>query len=108
MNKDTREELGRVWRSMIDQDLIDDRREYDIDMLQKMYVLNKDDAKVLYLAIQGITDPRRSYHQGGAHVFLEMVQEAIHQGLDGWSDHDQMVIVAFLSDIGWGINHSQD
>ena len=34
----------------------------------------------------------------------DLLIEAIHQGLDGWTEHEQEVITAFLSDILNGID----
>lgn len=35
----------------------------------------------------------------------EVITEAIHQGFDGWTLNEQMIIRAFLRDVEVGINH---
>lgn len=36
-------------------------------------------------------------------LFLECVQEGIHQGMDGWSESEQSVIMRYLEDITLGV-----
>lgn len=91
---------GSVW---------DDIREYDVGLLQRRFDLTEPDATVLWLAIQSRTDPRRDIyktHKVNYHLIGEYVIEALHQGLDGWTVEQGLVIQAFLADIAWGINHT--
>ncbi len=65
--------------------------------------LDEDDADILGLIIQGKTKPGcYTYDLKAEEVgqkYLETIQEGLHQGLDGWSERDVLVIEAFLSDI---------
>ena len=38
----------------------------------------------------------------------ETIQEALHQGLDGWTDEEKKVIEAFLADIGRAVKLSYE
>ena len=71
--------------------------------IQSWLGLDKDDAAILGLLIQGKTKPGCYTYKLDAkkdgQKYLEMIQEGLHQGLDGWSQRDILVIEAFLSDI---------
>ena len=37
----------------------------------------------------------------------DMIKESMHEGLDGWDDREQAVIMAYLSDIAWAVHQSE-
>jgi len=55
------EKLGEIMDNIIDQDYLEDRGQYDVDMLQKMYGLTVKDAIALQLliAVEMCRKPKR-------------------------------------------------
>ena len=97
----SRTELSRIWADMLENDeVLNDRREYTPKDLMKMYRLDEDGAFILSLLIMGQTNPRAYSLSGHSPKrVLDMIQEAQHQGFDGWPESDKLVIQAFLVDI---------
>ncbi len=87
--------------------LSDDLREHDVQDLMSKYGLDENEAGMFWLIIRCDTD--NTYCTYGipdenSKVFLEQVQESIHQSFDGpWSDYDRIVIQAYLADIALAV-----
>lgn len=83
--------------------LSDDLREHDVKDLMDKFDLDENQGGMLYLIIREDTDPDYcAYGLPDQHgnVFLETVQESIHQSYEGrWSDYDKVVIRSYLADI---------
>ncbi len=98
-------ELSELLQELEDQDLMEDRSEYDVEDLMKAYDLDHHDASTLYLCIRGRTigSEHDMYRLDKDHskALLEAIQESIHQWHDGWEDEEKIIIEAFLSDIAW-------
>jgi hypothetical protein len=101
--------LSRIWQTyegIIDADVLEDRREYVTEDLQKAYDLNTLEAIYLERLIQSNFDPeaeslyRSHWTDEDAQNLAECVTESIHQGLDGWDDRDKAVITLYLHDLG--------
>lgn len=84
----------------------DDLREHDPELLSNKFDLNTRDAELLWAVLQSMMDGRRDVYGRDPKQVGEMIQESLHQGLDGWSVREQMVIRAYLGDIGYAINQS--
>ena len=85
--------------------LSDDLREHDVKDLMDKFDLDENQGGMLSLVIRESTDPNYCAYgvedKNGA-VFLEQVQEAVHQNFEGqWSDYDRVVIRSYLADITW-------
>jgi hypothetical protein len=98
-----------IYLGWIKEDLIEDRLEYCLTDFQKAYP-DLDEVKMTYL-LELLND-----HRGGqgiinmnypGELIKEMLGEACHQGLDGWTETEQATITAFLRDIGLACNLSQ-
>jgi hypothetical protein len=107
-----------VFQEMKEDDyVIEDRREYEKDQLQKMYNLTETEADQLYRLVQGeFTDKTSLYRSNwtetqqnmeDAVLLAETISESIHQGYDGWSDEEKVVIQLYLNDIGVALFHSK-
>ena len=88
-----------------DDDVLEDRREYDKEMIRTGYDLNKYDGEMLYNLIQGNFRP--NWDKYTAKEVYDMIGEAEHEGFDGWSESDRVVIMAFLADIGLALQMSK-
>ncbi len=94
-----------AWRRIMDEDVLEDRREYEIDQLETMYGLDNEDAGQLHILIQDSFEPR-GWATEPAQDLKDMLGEAEHEGFDGWSDSDRFVIMAFLADISKALRSS--
>lgn len=83
----------------------DDLRQHEPELLSHKFDLNTRDAELLWAVLQADTDYRRDVYGRNPKQVGEMIQESLHQGLDGWSVREQMVIRAYLGDIGYAIHN---
>jgi hypothetical protein len=94
--------IARFLKEIDEQDLWDDRREYQEEDLQRMYGLDEEGAKLLWLNIQAKTDPSYDAYkiekEEAPHA-LEFIQESLHQSLEGWGEDEKVVINAFLAEM---------
>jgi len=93
-----RDETYKIYREIIDKYQVNDRREYDEDQLETMYGLGKEGSKHLWLLIQSVTNDDYVIGNKDPVKVTECLAEAVHEGLEGWSDPDKAVILAFLAD----------
>ena len=93
--------IYKIYTDAVDSDGLDDLHEYDKQALMDRFELSNDEATLLYLMVQGATNLDYSYMHTDATRFDETIQEALHQNLDGWTDSDKAVIIAFLADVSF-------
>ncbi len=77
-----------------------------VDQLVEDYGLTFGNASMVWDVIHDNDPDRCTYRlkDERAVEFLHMVQESIHQGHDGYTEHERCTIRAFLSDITFAIN----
>ena len=104
----------RIWQELDDAELLEDRREYDEDMLRKAYpILTKPMAYYLWHLIQRQFEPnvatlyRTHWRYMDAKYLAENITEALHQSLNGWSDGEMVIIELFLHDLGRAQHESE-
>ncbi len=103
-------DLGKVLQILNDfhdNDLLDDRREYDVEEFERSYPeLSREQATYLNEMVQSYFEPnvgslyRSQWSDGNARVLAETITEAIHQDFDGWSGGEKVIIRLFLHDLG--------
>jgi hypothetical protein len=96
------QKVGEVFDSMIDDGTIEDRREYDRDMLIKMYDLNKDEANVLYQIIEEMFQPEMmamDLTNMNAEYIKEYLLESIHGGWEGFDSGAQIAFMLMIGDL---------
>ncbi len=85
-----------------EEDLMDDRREYDVEDLMTGYEIDEATAVMLRLNIEARTDETHNVlmiQEAEAVPMLKIIQENVQAGLDGWTEEEKAVIIAFLSDV---------
>ena len=88
-NESDREVIKELSREMLGDQFGLDRNESGM-----FWYIIKEDEDIQYCAY--------GLEEKNGEVFLEQVQEAIHQSFDGpWTDYDRIVIRTFLSDVTW-------
>lgn len=97
-----------------DEELFNDRREYTVEDLARAYSVPEEEAVLIFNWIQSRVNPRYSVYGNGADFTKgseelgNMIKESLHQGLDGWSAYQKVVIEAYLADIGLAISNSKE
>ena len=91
----------KIWNDLLDDEpIMNDRREYEPDQLERMYDLTEYDAALLAVLIKGHFEPGvYSLSDLDPTEVVDMIGESEHEGFDGWSESDKVVIIAFLYDI---------
>ncbi len=110
----TRTEIAELLFSADESLNWDDLHECGPEDLAGKFGLTEADANLVYLAIQGQTDGRRSEcyatdsrkEPGSTWSLNDVLAEAIHQGFDGWEPDERLVIAAFLADLGLAVSES--
>lgn len=103
-----------IWTQMIDDGTIEDRKEYDKEMLLTMYFNGLPaspneliQVNYLYRLIQTGFDPDAgSILSQDPKQIGETLQEACHQSLDGWEPGEKVIIELFLQDIAKAVKLS--
>jgi len=109
MTNTTQPDLNKVWQTyqdILDNDLLEDRREYSTDDYITSYEMTREEADYLDRLVQAHFDAE-AVEPYGAPELGETVTESIHQGFDGWSDGEKAVIQTYLNDIGKAIYHGR-
>ena len=84
--------------------VLEDRREYDVEDLKKCYGLTDQEAADLHYLVQRTFDPdRKSAYECDPTRLGITIRESLHQGLDGWSSHEQVIIEKYLDDIALAV-----
>lgn len=118
MNHKSKERLVQIVQDLdgdsddpVYQESYDDIKDHTYQQLMERFGLEQNEGFNLNRIIIEKTEPDGNvYHfkSEQAVPFLEMVQEAIHQGFDGWDEYDQIVIRAFLADIAYAMTLTND
>jgi hypothetical protein len=107
-NNDNTNKIENLLLDMVENKVLEDRREYSREDLQSSYSLTEQEATDLHWMIQCNFNPKYINPYGflehrtiaEAQKFCEGCLEALHNSLDGWdSEHDRITIERFLSDI---------
>ncbi len=104
----------RIWQELNEAELLEDRREYDEEMLRKSYPeLTKPMAYYLWHLIQRQFEPnvatlyRTIWSDRDAQILAGNITESLHQSLDGWDDGEKVIIELFLHDLGRAQHESE-
>ncbi len=79
-------------------------RGLDYEELGERFGLDDNEAHVFWYIIKEEVDIDYCAYglkEENGNLFLETVQESIHQSYDGWSDEERLVIRAYLADVTW-------
>lgn len=95
------------YETIIDYDLLEDRREYSKEDLQVANPeMDSEQIDYLYRMIQSNfpTDPSETLYRSNwkaedALKLAENISEAIHQEFDGWTEGEKVIIHLFLKDL---------
>ncbi len=76
------------------------------DELGDKYNLEPEDASNLWWVLHDDDADKSVYRlpEESGQKFLELVQESIHQGIDGFTDQERFVIRRYLADIAYGLS----
>lgn len=101
--------LDKVWKSyeeIGELNLLEDRREYSLEDLQwSEPTFSQEEINYLYRLIQMNFHPsagkiyRSNWTSEEALKLAENITESIHQGLDGWTDAEKVIINLYLHDL---------
>jgi hypothetical protein len=82
--------------------VLEDRREYSPEDLKRMYDLDDQETADLHGMIKSFFDPELSKVRVDdipSQIFSDYVQDTLHEGYDGWTEHEGIVFDRFLDDI---------
>lgn len=83
------------------------QEKYDLQVLPHDPPCYQDNAGVLYYIVQeGSSNPAYStYHvpDENAKLYLQELQESVHNQYPGWSPEDQIIIRGYLADIAYSV-----
>lgn len=91
-----------LFDQIVQDNLLEDRREYSEGMLARMYSLSSTEAEDLYYLIQREFDPtlKDKLEDIPAEVFKEYFLEAQHGSWDGWDEeHIRLAFDRLLDDL---------
>lgn len=92
--------IAQIYQEIVDNGDFDNVREFDVEQFQQTYELDEPEAYILWENVQAHVDATHDVNQvtdEEAPSFLEIIREDLHQGLDGWTESDKMVIRAYLA-----------
>jgi hypothetical protein len=86
---------------ILDENLIDDRREYSLDDLASAYPhLNEEEIACLYNLIHDFAESEGlTVRMVKPEIIKEYLQEMIHNSFDGWNEASQPVLMSLIFDI---------
>ena len=111
MNRNSQEQAVDLLARIDATDLWDHYETLTPEELAKECRLDEDIAHIVWYNIQSRTDGKYSLYSlcfNRAEEVANMIGEALHQGLDGWTPYQQMVIEAFLADIAYAVTLDDD
>lgn len=74
----------------------------------RVFGVSIDDASILDLVVSSRLDVRRNVMMKRPSRVGHLINEALHQGLDGWTIEQGLVIQAFLSDVAWSVSQIEE
>ncbi len=87
-----------------DPNMEDNLREMDSGDIKAQYGMTDYDAGLMVAVVSETTDPKWNTYgvkEEDAKLYLEQLQESIHQSFEGFSVEDRVVIRAYLADIAY-------
>lgn len=87
-----------------DDNFADNLREHDVGDMISCFGLTREHAGILDMIVREATDHQYNTYgmaESDAEVFLETIQESMHQSFEGWEGYDRLVIRAYLADIAY-------
>jgi hypothetical protein len=100
MAKDlTSRKLSHIVDEMFELNQIEDRREYDQEMLMRMYDLTEQEAEDLHYLVQRVFDQELQTGNDPTHipswVHKEFYLESSELEFEGFTDHERAVIIKY-------------
>ena len=99
----TTERVSDVFMSILDDDVLEDRREYQPKDHSKMYGLDKTESEELFRLVQQEFDPTTKVPNKILDVRPEVLRDYFEAWLydcrDGWSNQEQLTILQLFRDI---------
>lgn len=82
--------IWKVYQEIIEQNLLEDRREYGVEDLMNSYFLNTQEAEMLNRLIQDAFDPECAVELQNipAEIVKEYLAETIHGGMEGFEGRE--------------------
>ncbi len=104
MNHTITERVADLFMMFLDEELIEDRREYDPEDLHLAYPeLTNPEVLSLDHLVQQCFDPKEPNHNDVLQIpdrrLREYLAEFLHGSTDGWSNQEQLVILELFRDI---------
>ena len=112
--------VWKAWETIQDTEVLEDRREYDQEMLSTMYGLNEEQSHYLHQLIKLQFDPNytdlysmipstragdyRNHKDRLIDAVVETFGESMHQSFDGWEDGEKVIISLYLMDVAIAAN----
>jgi hypothetical protein len=102
----TMNHLEEVWDDIdhADDDVWDNIQGFAPDDFARVYDLSETDSMILWQAVQARTDPRRCAYSQDPTRLGTVIQETLHQSLDGWTIEQGLIIQAYLSDVAYAVS----
>ncbi|MEE8599424.1 MAG: hypothetical protein V3S69_07990 [Dehalococcoidales bacterium] len=102
--------LEKVWDDIENgpDDKWDDWFAWSTEDFMSIYDLPEHEAVLLWQVVQSRTDVRRNVTMKRPSRVGTMINEALHQSLDGWTVEQGLIIQAFLSDIAWAVSQIEE
>ena len=96
-----------IYNEWVREDLVEDRLEYSKEDLEQAYTdLEPIQIEYIQELLDDVRNSKGIINLGdNGDLVLEMIGEACHQGLDGWTQTEQNTISAFLRDIGLAVKN---
>lgn len=108
----SRKDVLRLWCDMWDKEDSPDYRKEEWTkerLMAEMPLLTEEDVGDLEIALgKGLKYDMYNVPKEKAGSVLEMIQESLHQGMDGFSREEQFVINMFLNDIAFAVSLEGD
>ncbi len=100
--------LYKAIRSILDEDVLEDRSEYDTDQLMTMYDLTLDETTDLSNWIKGYMDLPVNFSKANPTVIQEYFEEADHNDWDGWDERHKATLYLLVQDLQRWVRSCKD
>lgn len=99
--------VHEIYQGILENDLLEDRREYSIDDLMSSYsypngpIMQRREAQYLYQMIQNNFDPEVTpIEKVTPEAIKQYFEDTLFNNFDGWEPHEIPVVMAVIADIG--------
>lgn len=97
--------VADVFQKLVDDGLVQNHKDTPHSGLKILYPqLDDNERRDLWLLIQAETDAEFQVDKVDPAAFHELCIEALHQGIDGYTEPQKVAIRAFLADIAMGVS----